>query len=222
MRERKLLHRNGSDPSIQSFLAQQIAMTDKSLASKAPTTAPELVACFNALPEASDDRHVFNHWLISVRKVIIDDPALTPAEACSLNLWIVNPPTQRVHLERLPFPADIDVLLHSEHDVQTKPELIRSLAAPIALCLMKAFVEDFGRRTWSEADEQPGTSPTELQTSPDESGIGKAVGHILKGLGVRSQLASVNTASEADVQISNVGWAQFVRKIHQMAQQHKS
>ena len=196
---------------------------------KQPTTAHELVAHFKSLPRpenlpSSSGEAVSNHWLYSVHVVNTeeassgDDEAATP----SIYLWIFNPPSQRAHIEHIPVAPPAELLAKTpsdaagEVDICADENVIRTVAPAVALCLLKAFVEDFGNRSWEPGAANRANAPYQLLVERSQAKLGAAVQDIINKLGVQiSQTKDQEFADETDEKMSQAGWLQFRRKVEE-------
>ncbi|PWN50966.1 hypothetical protein IE53DRAFT_71889 [Violaceomyces palustris] len=159
-----------------------------------PQTPFELAESFNRLPrlENSPSGKVNNEWIFSVRKVDIEPPGLV--------LHMTNTPSRYTHVEKLPV----------DHTAFSSPS---KLGLPIALCLMKSFVEGLGTSHSLPNERIRPYAPWKWGVGPQDSVLAKEVEKWLKSLKVREELSKVQVFGEDDKKVEDQVWEDFFKTL---------
>ncbi|EPQ30852.1 uncharacterized protein PFL1_01749 [Pseudozyma flocculosa PF-1] len=161
-----------------------------------PSTPYELAKAYSALPrtQKTPSGKVDNLWVLSVRKVTLEPPGLV--------LHLVNPDSRYVHVEKL--PAAID-----------DADQPQRLAVPVALALMKAFVEGMMNPNTPIAphDRPKPFAPWSMAMLDSDQQLAKLVQRQLKGLGVDKDKRTFDTTTPQHASIADQVWHDFFEKL---------
>jgi hypothetical protein len=131
----------------------------------------KLVKSFNALPRnpRAPSGFVPNEWHFDIRYIHIEP---TPSHV----LFLLQPQSQYIHLERLPLglsPRSSGIAFFPESGKEAAPELVKGL--------LHSFVNNLGLKPGEKIFEAP------WKLSTESKGLAEVVGEEFKRLGVRAE-----------------------------------
>ncbi|KAK7025280.1 hypothetical protein R3P38DRAFT_2953748 [Favolaschia claudopus] len=136
------------------------------------------VSKFNALPRKpkSPSGLVSNNWHFDLRFIYLDPPSHV--------LFLVQPESTYIHIERLPLGASNGIAFFPESGAEAAPEIARAL--------MQAFLDSLVNHKL-ERNPPPPYAPWSLST--DDRELAAAVGKEFKRIGVREELCNIQVSN---------------------------